>query len=399
LFMKFLIIALLLFTVSCKKDDKTADAQPKPVEVGVIEIDTKPLNIRKPSTGFIEAEEKVEIRARIEGFLEKKLFNDGQKVKAGDKLFIIEQDKYIADVNASKADLAKALAEEKRDKLQYERAKALIQSKAISQAKYDEQNATYEVSRAKVGQARASLKQAELNLSYTVVTSPVDGTVSDNNYDVGNYVSLESSPLTTVVSSNRVKVSFTISEKYLFKLLNVLKQQPIESLCKYTRAVLFLPDGTEYKHKGDIYFVDNLIDRKTNTLRLKAVFDNPDGSLKDGQYAKIAIETIKPVPAYVLPQTLLLVDQQGRYVFGVGKDNKVEIRRIETSGNYGNDVLVTKGIKKGDVIVTEGYQSLKAGMTVVPRKAQYEPAKAGEKTAPASPTKEPEKKEQKSAKK
>ena len=394
--MKFLIIALLLFTVSCKKDDKTA-AQPKPVEVGVIEIDTKPLNIRKPSTGFIEAEEKVEIRARIEGFLEKKLFNDGQKVKAGDKLFIIEQDKYQANVNAAKADLAMALAEEKRDKLQYERAKALIQSKTISQAKYDDQSATYEVSKAKVGQTKASLKQAELNLSYTVVTSPVDGTVSDNNYDVGNYVSLESTPLTTVVSSSRVKVSFTISEKYLFKLLNVLKQ-PIESLCKYTRAVLFLPDGTEYKYKGTINFVDNLIDRKTNTLRLKAVFDNPDDSLKDGQYAKIAIETIKPVPAYVLPQTLLLVDQQGRYVFGVDKDNKVIIKRIETSGNYGNDVLVTKGIKKGDVIITQGYQSLKAGMTVVPRKEQDVPAKAGGQAAPTDPAKQPEKTEQKAKK-
>ncbi len=359
--MRHFLILLMFFVISCKKETIPQVKEQSTPKVLVKQVELVPIKIKKDATGFVSADKKVEIKARVNGFLEQKLFKDGQKVKAGDKLFIIEQDEYKAKVLKATSDLEMAKASYEKDRLQYERAKELIKTKTISEAKYDEQSATYEVSKAKVGEAEANLKMAKLDLSYTEIVSPIDGTVSDSVIDEGNYISSTTSALTTVVNSDTVKVDFEISEKYAFKIIKEIGS--IQKIGGYMQAVLILPDKSEYKEKGEIKFADVLINRKTNTLRLKAIFKNSDNVLKDGQYAKIYLETINPVPSVVIPKALVLVDQQGRFVY-VSENNVAKVKRIKTEGNYGDYILVTEGLNVGDNLIVQGFQVLKPNTKV-----------------------------------
>ena len=370
--------ALLLFAVGYYiathpgKPDKQA-----PV-ISTETVGSQDVEIFGDYVGRIRAQQFVEVRARVEGFLEQMLFEEGSSVKQNQILFIINQSQYKARVNKARAQLNKDKAQARKAQRDYERIQPLYEQNAASQLDLDNAQAAYETALASVNMSEADLDQAEQELSYTIVRSPISGQISERHVDLGTLVGGNGqSLLATVVKSDTVLVDFSMTAlDYLkSKERNVTLGQQDTTRSWQPTVSITLPDNTVYPYKGIVDFAEPQVDPRTGTFSVRAEMPNPEHVLLPGQFTKVKLLLDVREKATVVPQKALIIEKGGAYIYVVRKDTTVERRFIELGPEFQNRVVVERGLAPGEQIVSEGYHKLTPGIKVrinkpVSRKSQ-----------------------------
>jgi membrane fusion protein (multidrug efflux system) len=346
-----------------------AQSAPPPPAVSVTPVVTREVTETIDYIGRLTAIEKVDIVARVQGFLEERNFKEGQYVKTGDLLFRIEQATYKAAVEQAQATLAKAKATEVNAKLQFERGKELVRNQNIPQSTLDQRAADEAAAQASVMEAQAALDQAEINLGYTEIRSPIDGRIGLAIVTKGNLVQTSSGKLATIVSQDPIYVTFQVSQRNLLDYFRRRAEDPGKNT--HVNVRIKLPNGTIYPHPGMSDFLDVQVDPTTDTVTVRATVPNPEHVLIPGGVVGVTVERGAPKSTLTIPQAAVLLDQAGRYVLVVGSDKKVEQRRITTGADQGRDIVVSDGLKEGEQVIVEGIQKVRPGQvvttTVAPR--------------------------------
>ena len=353
-------LATLVFLV-CRGIAAAQGVAPPPA-VSVAPVVSRQVTETADFVGRIVAVDKVDIVARVSGFIEERNFTEGQQVQAGDLLFRIEQATYKAAVDQQRANLARAKATQTNTALQLERGKELIANRTIPQSTLDQRAADDAAAKADVMQAQALLEQAEINLGYTEIRSPIDGKIGLASFTVGNLVAPTSGTLARIVSQDPIYVTFQASERDVL----AYKRRLAESADKNPHVTIHLklPDGTIYEQPGITNFLDVQVDPNTDTQIVRAQVPNPDGRLVPGGVVGVVVERGPPQAALVVPQAAVQLDQAGRYVLIVDEAKKVELRRVTTGVEEGRDVVVTEGLKEGELVIVEGVQKVRPGQIV-----------------------------------
>ncbi len=344
--------------------------RPEPAEevvpiVSTETVTTEDVQIYGEYPGSVTAQQFVEVRARVEGYLEQMLFEEGTYVKKNQVLFIIDPRQYKATVDRAKAMLEKAKAMELKAERDLERIRPLYDQKAASQLDLDNAIASYESAKAEVLMSEADLKQDELALSYTTVRSPISGYISERHADIGTLVGPGGqSLLATIVKSDTVTVEFKMTDLdyQISKARNVNIGQK-DSLRKWDPYVtITLADKSVYKYRGLVDFADPQVDSRSGTFSVHADIPNPDRELLPGQFTNVTLLLDVREDAVVVPTKAVEIEKDGSYIFVLRNDNIVERRFIELGPETGNNVVVERGLLPGEQIVTEGFHKLQHGM-------------------------------------
>ncbi len=428
---------LLVSTAACDRAKSAkAPAPPPPPIVIVAEVVQRPVPIVREYTARTEGVPTIEVRARVAGVLEEVLFKEGSEVKQGQTLFVIQREEYAAALETARAQLAKAQADLTRAKdtsvvdrvratlnqrkadlgkaqQDVNRYRPLAEARAIPQQDLDtalsqekvavagveaaeaalkdaelSQRTQIQLAEAAVSSARAAITQAQLNLDYTTVKSPVTGVVGKVQVDRGNLVGkAEPTVLATVSSIDPIYVDFPLAEVDYLKLAPRIRlDESGRAQGASTSLSLFLADGAEFPHKGRIAFVDRAVDTKTGTMSVRASFPNPDKVVRPGQFARVR-GVVEERPAAVLVPQRAVMDQQGtKIVFVVGADDKVVLKPVTLDERIDDSSIVTKGLAAGERVIVEGMQKVRPGMQVkAERAATAKPEAQPAAPAPASP--------------
>ena len=346
-----------------------APAGPMP-SVGVIAAELRDVTQTAGYVGRVQAVDKVELRARITGFLENRLFDEGQRVAKDAPLFVIEQAPFKATVQQREATLASAQATLKNADLQVSRGRELVRTNNIPQATLDQRIADQANAAAAVQEAEAALEIARINLSYTGITAPFAGRIGRSNFSVGNVVSPDSGPLATLVSVDPMHVYFPVPQRTVVQYQREAQAsgtRPPKMKVLITRA-----DGTRYPHAGELDFVDVQVAPGTDTLTLRAVIPNPDVLLIDGELVNVTLEGAEPQRALVIPQAALLSDQSGPFVFVVENGRAVP-KRVKLGQQFGAEIAVTDGLDRGAQVIVDGIQRVRPNAPVQATPAQAPP--------------------------
>jgi membrane fusion protein (multidrug efflux system) len=309
-------------------------------------------------TGRVEAVAKVDLRARVDGFVEKRLFREGADVKEGDLLFAIEKGLYQAAVTEAKAGIERAQASLKLAQIEFDRQSELVQRNVAAQARLDDASAKLSEARGTLLAQQAALEKAELQLSYTDMRSPIAGRIGRANISVGNFVGASSGTLATIVSQDPIYVAFPVTQR---KMLAYQKEGGDPA--KVT-VYLQLADGSRYDKPGRLNFLDVTVSQGTDTVLVRASFPNPDRILVDGQLVSVVAEAGAAERAVLVPGQSLQLDQAGAFVLIVDKDNKVQIQRVEIGGPRGTSMILKKGLTGDERVITEGIQRVRPGQVV-----------------------------------
>lgn len=346
--------------------------RPKPVpqSIPVVEVEpatTENVNIYGEYVGRIRAQQFVEIRARVEGYLEKMLFAEGTYIEKGQTLFVIDPRIYRARADKAKAQLNKAKAQALKAERDLNRIRPLYEQNAASQLDLDNAVAAYEGANADVAVCQADLTQAEMTLGYTTVQSPIAGYISERNVDIGALVGPGGqSLLATVVKSDTVRIDFSMTSlDYLrSKARNVNLGHRDSTRTWNPYITVTMADGTIYPHQGLVDFADPQIDPKTGTFSVRAEMPNPSHTLLPGQFTRVKLLMDVRENAVVVPTKAIVIEKGGAFIFVVRPDDVVEKRFIETGPETGNKTIVERGLTPGEQIVVEGYHKLTHGIYV-----------------------------------
>lgn len=341
--------------------------EPEVPVVTVEKVGSEDVEIYGDYVGLIRAQQFVEVRARVEGFLERMAFAEGTYVKKNQVLFVIDQRQYKAKVDKARAQLRKDSALVLKTKRDLERIKPLFEQNAASRLDLDNATAAYETAVASMGMSRADLVQAEQELSYTYVRSPISGYISERLVDLGTLVGTGGkSLLATVVKSDTVLIDFSMTAlDYLkSKERNIILGQRDSSRSWQPSVTITLPDNSIYPHKGLVDFAEPQVSPKTGTFSVRAEMPNPDHVLLPGQFTKVHALLDVLENATVVPQKALIIEKGGAYVFVMRRDSTAERRFIELGPEFGNKVVVERGLAPGETIISEGYHKLTPGMKV-----------------------------------
>jgi membrane fusion protein (multidrug efflux system) len=350
--------AFALVLSACDKPVEQQQAQ-GPVPVTAVAAVSEDLPISRAFIGKVVSYDKVDIKPRIQGIIKKRAYTEGAMVKKGALLYSIEKDQYTAALQQAEAALAKAEADAINANLQLERAEQLIGTGDISKATFDNRKAAAAMAMAAVKEARAAADNAKLNLGYTDIKAPFTGRAGMSNYDEGEYITPSSGTLVSMVSIDPMGVEFAIGMKDIAAMMvSVGGEVP------HISAELTLTQGHVYENKGKIDFIDNSINQQTDTLKMRARFDNPKGRLMDGELVSIKITTEEKYPMIIIPQASLQQDQAGRYVLVVKDDNKIDLRRVITGVEVGKNIVAASGLNEGEKVVVEGLQKIRQGSEV-----------------------------------
>ncbi|QSH41557.1 efflux RND transporter periplasmic adaptor subunit [Lentisphaerota bacterium ZTH] len=367
--MNFLrLSSLLLAGTVCLTGCKPKRPEVKPSSAVVV-VPAKVGNIVASTIiiGQVKAYDKVELVARVKGFLKKRNFTEGDLVKKGQLLFLIEQDQYKADVIKAKAAVMSAMADKKNADIDYERQRSLYQKRAVAQKEFDNAAASKMSAEAAVLKAQAELKNAELDLSYTEIKAPFDGIVGLAAYSEGNVVGPDSDALDSIVKVDPVRVQFNLSEVDVLRIQKAMIKEGKEREATPPIVVrLIFQDGSEYSKTGKISFWNNQVNSSTGTFLMQATFPNPDYLLLPGMYVRVMLEGRKSYKALLIPQVAVISEQTGDYVMIVDKTNKVDRRKVELGRKKGLNIEVKSGLKEGELIITQGLQKVNEGMVVKP---------------------------------
>ena len=337
--------------------------------VAVEPVTTEDVNIYGDYVGRIRAQQFVEIRARVEGYLEKMLFAEGTYIRKGQTLFVIAPRVYRARVDKAKAQLNKARAQALKAKRDLDRIRPLFEQSAASQLELDNATAAYESAVADVAVGEADLTQAQMTLGYTSVQSPISGYISERNADIGTLVGPSGkSLLATVVKSDTVRVDFSMTAlDYLRSKARNVNLGHRDSTRKWDPYItVTLADGSEYPYRGLVDFADPQVDPQTGTFSVRAEMANPDHILLPGQFTKVRLLLDVREDAVVVPSKAIEIEKGGAYIYVVRPDSIVEKRFVETDSEWGNNIVVERGLVRGEDIVVEGYHKLQHGMKVEP---------------------------------
>ena len=337
--------------------------------VAVEPVTTEGVNIYGDYVGRIRAQQFVEIRARVEGYLEKMLFAEGTYIRKGQTLFVIDPRVYRARVDKAKAQLNKARAQALKAKRDLDRIRPLFEQSAASQLELDNATAAYESAVADVAVGEADLTQAQMTLGYTSVQSPISGYISERNADIGTLVGPSGkSLLATVVKSDTVRVDFSMTAlDYLRSKARNVNLGHRDSTRKWDPYItVTLADGSEYPYRGLVDFADPQVDPQTGTFSVRAEMANPDHILLPGQFTKVRLLLDVREDAVVVPSKAIEIEKGGAYIYVVRPDSIVEKRFVETGSEWGNNIVVERGLVRGEDIVVEGYHKLQHGMKVEP---------------------------------
>ena len=357
------IVIIVLYLFLTRKPTPTPEL---PV-VCVTPAQQQDVEIYGDYVGRISAQQFVEVRARVEGFLEQMLFEEGTQVKRNQVLFVIDQDQYRAKVDKARAQLKKDEASARKAERDLARIRPLYEQNAASRLDLDNAEAAYETAIASVGMSQADLDQAEQELGYTVVRSPISGQISERYVDLGTLVGTSGkSLLATIVKSDTVQVDFSMTAlDYLkSKERNVTLGQKDSTRSWQPTVTITLPDNSVYPYKGLVDFASPQVDPKTGTFSVRAEMSNPDHVLLPGQFTKVRLLLDVREHATVVPQKALIIEKGGAHIFVMRKDSTVERRFIELGPEFGNDVVVERGLIPGELSVSEGYHKLTPGAKV-----------------------------------
>lgn len=337
--------------------------------VSVESVKTEDVSIYGEYVGRIRAQQFVEIRARVEGYLEQMLFDEGTYVRKGQTLFIIDPKLYKAKVERAKAQLNKAKAQALKAERDLNRIRPLFEHNAASQLDLDNAIALYESSMADVIVSEADLTQAELTLSYTSVHSPISGYISERNADIGTLVGPGGkSLLATVVKSDTVQVDFSMTAlDYLrskARNVNIGHKDSTRTWDPYITVTL--ADGSKYPFRGLVDFADPQVNPQTGTFSVRAEMANPDHILLPGQFTRVKLLLDVRENAIVVPAKAIVIEKGGAHIFVVRPDSIVEKRFVETGPEIGNNIVVERGLATDERIVVEGYHKLSHGIKVAP---------------------------------
>ena len=318
-------------------------------------------------TGRFVAVKTVEIRARVSGFIDSIHFKDGQIVKQGDLLFVIDPRPYRLAVEQATADRDRARAKLAIASSDVERATPLVRSQTVTEREFDTRKSTQEDASAAVMSAYAALKQAQLNLEWTEVRAPIAGRISDRRVDAGNLIAGGQSgatPLTSIVSIDPIHFVFDGSEADFIHYLRLAAagERPSSRDVQNPVAVR-LADESDYKHLGRMDFVDNVVNAKTGTIRGRAIFDNKDGLLTPGFFGRVRLFGGEH-DALLLPDSAIASDQSNKIVFTVAADDTVGVRRVELGPLVHGLRVIRSGLNAGDRVVIEGLARARPGQKV-----------------------------------
>lgn len=357
---------LALFLLAACEDQKLTTEKTAPL-VGVTTqvISKKETTQNIAFVARVEAIDRFDAVSRVEGFITEKNFTDGAFVEAGTKLFQIETAQYQNDIDRIKAEIegAKGTLTEAQQNLA--RANKLIKRGNISEAKRDEYQATATNAAADIKKLGADLSQAELNLSYTTISTPIPGRIGKTEITVGNLVTSSSDFLAQVYRFDPIYVSIAVSEKDLLEYRKTHKEGSAEQL----DVKLLMSDGQQYDHSGKLNFIDNKVDATTDTITVRATFPNPDKILFPNQYVTMNWETQESQKELLVPQVAVLENQAGRYVLVVGDEDLVAVKNIEIGRKVGEDFTVKNGLEEGDNVIVEGLQKVRPGQKVTAKQA------------------------------
>jgi len=358
---------LLVMILGC--DRKEAEPTATPPEVMIAEVIQKDVPIYGEWVGTTVGYVDAQIRARIQGYLLSRDYTEGSYVKSNDLLFKIDPRPYKAALDQGKADLARAEAAFKKSLLDVKRNTPLAAEGAISQKELDDAIQASAANRASVASARAKLENAQLNLDWTSVTSPINGIAGIATAQIGDLI-LENTVMTTVSQVDPIKVNFPISEREYLKFADRIEKVNHQKNLNSSRAAnleLILADGSVYPHKGRAVLADRQVDVKTGTIIIVSYFPNPANLLRPGLFAKVRA-SIETRAGALLVQQRAIKELQGTYqVAVVGDENKVAFRNVTPGPRVGSFWLIDDGLKPGEKVIVEGLLKIRNGMEVTPK--------------------------------
>jgi membrane fusion protein (multidrug efflux system) len=358
------IAALAALALLCAACTKAPPPAPHPVDVATVIVHPQPTSFPEDFVAETEAINAVEIRPRVGGELVQRVPNEGERVKNGELLFVIDREPYIAALAQAKAGLAQseaALAQSQRD---LERAESLSKLDAVSLQELDAAVAKNKANLASIEAGKGAVRAAELNLGFTTIVSPIDGVVGRAQLRQGGMVTANSTLLTTVYETDRMYVNFSISERRMLTLQRDLGRAASQDATTPPPFRVFLADGSLYPQIPKLNFIDPAVDTRTGTLAIRLEVDNPQHLLHAGQFARVQVSQQVDPNAIVLPQRAIL-DQQGQnYVWIVDAEGKAQQREVHMGLRLGGDWQVQQGLKAGEVVIVDGVQRLKPGTPV-----------------------------------
>ena len=368
---RFLAAVLLSFIlVSCgnKQQQKAVSGQPKSYQVITISPDSVEIYYDFPAV--IQGENVVEIRPKIDGYIEKIYVDEGATVKKGQLLFRINNPQYEQELRSAEASVKTAEAQMASAQMSVNKVKPLVEKDIISS--YELEAAIYElkVKQAAVNQAKAALANARINVGYTAISSPINGIIGTLPHKEGSYISnATSSPLTSISSSGNMYAYFSMNEKYLLDISRVVKGTTLQDKLKLFPAVsLLLADGSLYAEKGNIETASGLVTTETGSVNFRATFPNPLAILKSGNSGIVRIPRTLDT-AFVIPQSATYDLHGKHFVYVVARDSTVKNTAIEvTATPDGKGYVVNSGLSAGDVVAVQGANELKDGVKIIPVK-------------------------------
>lgn len=352
-----------LAVTACREPTPQA---PPPPEVAIVVARAQPVPNVIDVPGRVQAIRTAQVRARVDGILERILYEEGSSVTAGQELFLIDPREKRAAVNAAQAALKRAEANAANAEQDAQRYKGLVQGGAISKQEYDAAVARLRSARADVAQARAELERARLDLSYTTVTAPISGRAGRAQVTEGALVSASAATLlTTIEQLDPIYVNFSQSSSELLQTRREVAQGRLKlPELRRVEVRLALEDGSLYPHKGYIDFLDLSIDQATGTVALRAEFPNPDWLLLPGQFVRAHIEAGVRPEAVLIPQRAVQISQQGASVMIVGADDTAAVRPVQLGRMHEGSWVVLEGIEPGERVIVEGLQRVQPGQPV-----------------------------------
>ncbi|WP_322093794.1 efflux RND transporter periplasmic adaptor subunit [Paraburkholderia bannensis] len=372
-----LSMGLVIGAAACHDKTPVASAPP-PANVDVMNVALRDVPVVFDYVGQTESSQQVEIRARVSGFLEKRIYEEGSMVHQGDVMFQMDRKPFQAALDAARAEYAQQKARLDTAQANLNRVKPLVAKNALSQKDLDDSIGQQQAAAAALEQARANVTSASLNLGYTTITAPVTGLSSYAKKQDGSYIDASNSLLTYVAKLDPMWINFSLSENEML----TLRKQTANGTLKVPEmgkleAQIVLADGSTYPYTGRIAFADASLSDKTGTYLIRAEVPNPKGSLRPGQFVRIKLYGADRANAIAVPQNSVIQGPRGAFVWTVDKDNKAQQRSIETGEWNGNDWVVSSGLHAGDRVVVDNTLRLMPGAPVNPHVVQA-PAKAAD---------------------